>query len=198
MPYVTAGIAIGGLAYKAYQDHKAGSEAKKAAEAGQAAANSEADLSDFNASVADLQAQDALQRGADTESRFRTTVRGMIGQQRATFAGGNINVGVGSAVDVQADAAYLGELDAQTIRNNATREAWGFSNQAVDLRKRADIMRKTGVNILAAGQAQQSAANRAAFGDVLIGGASLAEARYGYGRTSSVPKVQQGQEWGPA
>jgi len=78
------------------------------------------DVEHFEAAeIADLQAKDAIERGALDEQRFRQSIRATIGAQRAGFAGANIDVGYGSAVDVQADAAFLGELDALTLRNNA-------------------------------------------------------------------------------
>lgn len=115
------GSAIAGAGTSAYGQLKAGSEAKKAA--------------DYNAKVAEAQAADALARGRDEESRFRSELKGLIGSQRAGFAAQNIDVSTGSAVDVQADTAYLGELDALTIRSNAAREAWGYRVQAANQRQ---------------------------------------------------------------
>lgn len=172
---VSAGI-------QAYGAHKAGAAQKAQLNAQAVAANSQADLSDYNASVADAQATDAIQRGADKESQFRINVRAMIGAQRAGIAASNVDIGSGSAADVQADAAYLGEIDALQIRTNAAKEAWGFGTQAVDLRQRAKILRQTGVADVAAGKAAQTAGNIAAVGAVVGAGASLAEARYGFGR----------------
>lgn len=186
MAAFTAMAIIGGVsaAIQAYQAHKAGAAQKAQFGAQAEAANSQADLADYNAGVADTQAKDAIQVGADQESRFRIGVRQMIGAQRASMAASNVDIGTGSAADVQADAAYLGELDAAQIRNNAARSAWGFASQAYDLRQRAVIMRKTGVADLAAGRAAQSAGNLAAVGAVVGAGASLAQARYGFGRAA--------------
>jgi hypothetical protein len=161
---------------------KAGNAAKRAGAAGKEAAESGAELSDYNASVAELQAQDAIERGQEDENRYRTGVRSMIGSQRAGFAGAGIDVGFGSAVDVQADAAFLGELDALQIRTNAGREAWGYKVQAVDLKKRAEIQRKEGVMLETTGREQQSASRWAAGTSILTGGASLLQAKYGYGK----------------
>jgi hypothetical protein len=85
---------------------------------------------------------------------------------------------------VQADQAYLGELDALSIRNNAQREAWGFKMEATDLRKRAEIARKEGVYLEAAGQQRKAAANLAAFGTVIGGTASLLQTKYGFDRAT--------------
>lgn len=173
-------IAAVGMGISAYSQWKAGKAAKEQGEAAKRAAESQAQLLDFNAHVADLQAKDAVERGAEEESRFRTGVRGMIGAQRAGIAAGNIDVGYGSAVDVQADAAHLGELDALALRNNAAREAWGYKVEAVDIRKRAEITRKEGVMMEKAGRVAQSAHRLGAIGGLVTGAGSLAAEKYGY------------------
>jgi len=158
---------------------KAGKAAKKAGEAEQRAAESQAELLDFNAHVADQQAQDAIERGKQEESRFRQGVRAMVGEQRAGQAAGNINVNTGSAMDVQQDAAFLGELDALTISTNAAREAWGFKVQAYDTRQRARITRTEGANAAEVGKQQQSQARIGAVGGAVATGGSLLMQRYG-------------------
>lgn len=181
-------VAIGGMAVDAWGKKKAGDAAKKAGvevgAAQKAASESQAQLADYNANVATLQAQDALERGAEEESFFRSQVRGAIGAQRAGIAAGNTDVGFGSAVDVQADAAFLGELDSLTIRTNAAREAWGFTVQAEDLRKRAEIARKEGVYLekgaITQGNAQKTASNYGIASGLLGGGASLFAMSYGF------------------
>lgn len=195
-------LAIGSTAVSTYAQIKAGKAQKKAGEtaataqekagaAAQKASNSQGALADYNADIADLQAQDALERGAEEESRLRTQVRGIIGAQRAGQAAGNIDVSYGTAADVQADAAYLGELDALTIRTNARREAWGYKVQAEDLRYRGVIARQEGSAALEAARAGATG-TRAAAGaaatqsylgaaSTLIGGTtSLLQMRYGF------------------
>jgi hypothetical protein len=176
------GLMIAGAATKAYGQHKAGQAAKKEGEAEQRAAESQADLSDYNAAVADLQSKDAVERGALDANRFRARTRALIGEQRTGFAAGNIDVGYGSAVDVQADTAFLGELDALTVRTNAAREAWGFRVEATDQRNRAAIQRTEGANAATAGKERQKASNIAIAGTVFDTGSSLLEAKYGFGK----------------
>lgn len=186
MPFlvpVAIGLAAAGTATSVVGQVKAGNAAKRAGAAQQDASNSEAALSDWNAQVADLQAKDATARGADEEARFRSSVKGMIGSQRAGIAASNIDVGFGSAVDVQANTAYQGELDALTIKTNAAREAWGYSMSAEDLRQRAAIQRKEGVNQAAAGRQQQAASRWNAAGTI-VGGASFLAQQYGFGSTT--------------
>jgi general stress protein YciG len=169
---VIAGV---GMAINAYGQYKAGKAAKSAGE-------SEAQQQEFNAQVAELQAQDALGRGAAEESRFKTGVRLLIGRQRAGFSGQGVDVGVGSAADVQADAAYLGELDAAQIRRNAEREAWGFTVEAADRRMAADVARK-------GGRAAATAAKIGAASTIIGGTTSLLSARYGWDRPTQVTRA---------
>jgi len=157
MGFFTA-LALGTTGLSLYSQVKAGGQAKRAGQLEQRAAESEAVLSEFNAAVAQAQAEQAIARGAAEESTFRSGVRGLIGTQRAGLAAGNVDVGFGSALDVQADTAYLGELDALTIRNNASLEAWGYKVQAEDFRQRATIQRHAGKFAAAAGQQQQTQA----------------------------------------
>jgi len=182
-------MAIASTAVSTYGAIKQGNAAKKAGEKQQEAAESMADLSDFNAAVADVQAQDALDRGAEDESRFRMQVRGAVGAQRAGFAAMNVDVGYGSALDVQQDAATLGELDALTIRSNAQREAWGYKVAAYDYRKRGEVQREEGVMLAESGRAGQTAARIGAVSNVIGVTGSLMQQRYGFGssRTTNTP-----------
>jgi hypothetical protein len=127
----TAAIAsVAGAGLKAFGQVKAG--------------NAESDVANYNASVADMQATDALERGeVNAAIRGRTTKK-IIGASRAGMAAQNVDISSGSAADVQGDAAYLGALDVATIKNNAAREAWGYRVQAVDYRNRGRIALQTG------------------------------------------------------
>ncbi len=167
------GTLIASAATSAYGQHKAGAAQKRAGEMS-------GDLMDYNADIADLQAKDALERGAIAESSYRGQVRGIVGQQKAGFAGQGVDVSSGSALDVQADATRLGELDALQIRHNAMREAWGYNVQAYDLRQRAQIARETG-------QAMQSAANWGAAGTIVSAGGNLMLMKYGYDQAKKQP-----------
>jgi hypothetical protein len=178
-------LAIASTATSAVGQVRAGKAAKRAGEAGQRAAEGQAELFDYNAAIADLQAKDALARGMEEESRFRRGVQGMIGGQRAAIAASNVDVSYGSAVDVQADTAMLGELDALTIRTNAAREAWGFKVAAVDYQKRAEITRREGVQLAAAGREQQKAMFIGAGATIIGGGASALQQRYGFSSRST-------------
>ena len=179
MTALVIGTMIAGAAMKAKSQWSEGNAAMKAGEGQRDVAESQASLSDYNAQVADLQAKDALERGAEEESRFRIGVRDLVGKQRTGFAASGIDVGYGSAVDVQADTAFLGELDARTIRTNAMREAWGFNVQGEDLRRRAVISRMEGQQALEEGKARRSAGRWGAVTSLVGAGGDLMLRKYG-------------------
>ncbi len=181
---VMTALAIGSLAVSAFSAYKQGKATKQAGKLANEAAQEEAKVIDYNAAIADQQAADAMTRGQEREQRARQATRGIIGSQRAGFAASGVDVSSGSAADVQADAAFLGELDALTEETNAAREAWGFKVQAQDLRNRANVTRKTGVNQEKAANAAGNAAYIGGAANVIGGTANLLQARYGFGRGS--------------
>jgi hypothetical protein len=192
MAWATTALIVS-TAISAYGAIRQARASKKAGEAQQDAAESQAGLADYNAAVAEVQAKDAITRGAEDEHRFRSSIRTLIGSQRAAFAASNVDVSFGSAVDVQADAAELGELDALTIRNNAAREAWGYNVQADDLRKRAEIARKEGVYFEQQGRAAATGAYIGAAGTILGSTTSYMAQRYGFnnsGGGGGIPTLQ--------
>lgn len=121
-----------------------------------------------NADIADAQAEDAIARGAEAEQRSRADTRGTIGAQRVAFAAQGIDIASGSAADVQGDTAYLGELDALTIRNNAKREAWGYTVEAMNYRAQGRLARLGGRN-------SQRAANMQATSTLLTTAADIGQ-----------------------
>lgn len=160
---------------------KAGNAAKKAGALQQEAAESEAQLQEYNAAQADLQARDAELRGQSDEQLFRQQISQTIGAQRAGIAAQGADVNFGSALEVQQDSQRLGEQDVMTIRNNAAREALGYKVAAENDRRAAGITRKGGAAAYAAGKQAQSASRWAAGGSIATAGAGLLQAKYGFG-----------------
>lgn len=84
----------------------------------------------FQARVAEMQAENTIERGKEAESEYRGEVRKIIGKQRSSYAAQGVEINADTAMDVQAETAYIGEMDALTIRSNAMREAFGYRLQA--------------------------------------------------------------------
>lgn len=156
------GVVALGSSVSAYGQMHAGNETKR--------------IYDTNAGYAELQAVDAEKRGRVAETRQRRQTAQVIGSQRVSLAGQGVDVNRGTALEVQADSAYLGELDALTIRNNAAKEAWGYRVQAEDMRAKGKIARREG--------------QFGAFRTILGSAGSVLLAKYG-GGLSTTPRTSR-------
>ena len=92
------------------------------------------------------QASQAKEIGNIEEERHLKRVRQMISSQRTAAAANGIDTNFGSPLDLQAETAGLGAADAQQIRTNALREAWGFKVGSVNSLNRASAARTGGRN----------------------------------------------------
>ncbi|HGW6903703.1 TPA: hypothetical protein ACNDWQ_001117 [Escherichia coli] len=129
-PIIAGGAMLAMSGIQAYTQYQQGKYASKVAEA--------------NADIATAQANDAINRGnAEAEQRRRET-RQRLGTQAATMGATGAELSSGTALDVFADNAQFGTLDALTTVNNAQREAYGYQVQ--------------GMNAQAQGAAAQAAA----------------------------------------
>jgi hypothetical protein len=90
----------------------------------------ESAIYDTNAYISQIQAQDAIKRGEEEARRIKERSRIITGAQRAAMAAQGIEVNEEDALKVQQDTAGLAAMDALDVKNNAWREAWGYSIQA--------------------------------------------------------------------
>lgn len=112
---------------------------RAAAKAAKQRAEYEAAVARNNQIFANRLADDALARGKIAETEQRKRVKQLQAAQRVAAAGQGVVVDEGSALDLTADTAALGELDALTIRNNAEREALGFRTQGINFQTSAAL-----------------------------------------------------------
>ncbi len=105
------------------------------------AAEYNAKIQERNAEIAEMQAVSAEERGAVAEKQHQQRVSGLKGSQRVAAAGSGVVVDTGSPLAVLQDTAALGELDALTIRENTSREAWGYRTQAGGYTAQAGLLR---------------------------------------------------------
>lgn len=138
------------------------------------AGRAEAAASTYQANQSRIMAEDALKRGAAEEQAQRRKTAALEGRQRAVLAASNVDLTSGSPLAVLTDTAMLGELDAQTIKNNAEREASQHRAQAGLFDMKAS--------------AAKSAGTLGAIGTALGGVSSLAERWYNPSRTSALAK----------
>lgn len=113
---------------------------------------------DFEGQVAAMNAANAIARGQFDATQRQLQGRQAIGRDRAGAAASGIDPNSGTPLANQGQNAYFSELDAQTIKNNATRQAWGYTAQAeVDsdaAKNRADAERAQSFGTLLTGAAQ--------------------------------------------
>lgn len=103
---------------------------------------------------------------ANTEAgKVRTEATKIIGEQNVAFSASGVDASVGSPAALAAYSRAQAELDAQKMKNNAAREAWGINAQASEVEKQGKAARKAG--------------KYAAIGTILGGGANLAGGIYG-------------------
>ena len=97
-----------------------------------------------NAIVSDRMSKDAIARGQRDEMNQRLKTAQIRGQQRAALGASGRDIS-GSASDLLADTAMMGELDALTIRSNAEREAYGYDVQASNERAGGKMAKRRGM-----------------------------------------------------
>lgn len=118
------------------------------AKANRASGKANQQIAEHNALLAEMQADDAIARGREDESRHRITSKGIIGAQRLGFAAAGVDISDpdSTASAVTENTAALSEIDALTIRSNAAREAWGYRRQAENSRYSGKVARMEGDN----------------------------------------------------
>ena len=111
----------------------------------QAQAEYQADVARQNQQLAEQQASAQRKEGSDNMIAKRQETAKLIGRQRAAAGASGATVDVGSSLDLQADTAAQGEIDALNIYNQASDKAygtqlqgWGYGQQAAGYDAQAD------------------------------------------------------------
>lgn len=141
-----------------------------AVEQGQAAssaANYQAQVARNNQVIADQNAQVALQQGQQQNAAKQQQTAQTISDQRAITAASGIDPNRGSSVRIQGDTAALGELDSQTILNNAARTAYGYQTQGMNFADQASLLSAQSSSAAGAGEL-------GAFSSIIGGASSVA------------------------
>lgn len=111
----------------------------------------EASLAAIDARRAEADAELALQSGQRQIGAVTATAGAEAGARRATMAGRGVQLGVGSAAEVQASGELIKEEDVMAIRSNAAREAAALRTGAVNQRNRAMFATLSGRNLRRSG-----------------------------------------------
>lgn len=84
-----------------------------------------------NSKIANLQGESAIQAGEFAQADTGRRAKALIGSERAAAGASGVDVNSGSAAAIQGDTAALSAMDQLTIKNNAWKQAWGYSEQAL-------------------------------------------------------------------
>lgn len=98
---------------------------------------------DINARIAELGAQSALAQGQQQVAALTLQAGQLKGRQRASLAANGVDLGTGSAAEIQASTEVMKDIDVNTATENAVRTAWGYRTQAMNYQNEALTKRAT-------------------------------------------------------
>ena len=97
----------------------------------------DAEMARINARVAELGARSAFEKGQKDVANLTMQAGQLKSRQRASMAANGIDLGEGSAAEVQASTEILKEMDRNTLEANAVKSAWGYRVEAANLESSA-------------------------------------------------------------
>lgn len=119
-----------------------------------------------NATMAEYAAQDAQRRGEEDAAAIQRKGAALKSAQRVSLAAKGLDLGYGTAADLQDQTDFFTQSDVATTRTNAAREAWN--------------MRARGQQAMFEGNAAARNANMQAAGSLLGGAGQVADKWYTY------------------
>lgn len=113
----------------------------------------EAGMADINARIAELGAQQELLNGQKAVGALTLQAGQLKSRQRTAMAANGVDLGEGSAAEIQASTDIMKAIDVNTIEANAVRDAWGFRTQGANYQSEALMKRGSaaGISPFAAG-----------------------------------------------
>lgn len=137
----------------------------------------------LQADMADLQARQALLAGEREQQRSRLATGALKSRQIVTMAANGVDLSSGTPNAVLTSTDVMGQIDANTIEQNALMEAWGYRTEASMDRARA-----------------KSISPGMAAGTTLLGSATqVASSWYSFNKAGAMPSGGQpktGGWWG--
>lgn len=103
----------------------------------------ESGIAQTNATIARIQAKQALEAGDVMASRANTKTRSIVGSVRAQQGASGIDINSGSSALVRNSVQAAGAEDELTIRTNAARRAWGYETEAIENTYRGQFAKLT-------------------------------------------------------
>ena len=120
----------------------------------QASANQQ--VAQNNAKVAEYQAQDIQRRGEEDAQAIQRRAAALKSSQRVNLASKGLDLGYGTAADLQDQTDFFAQSDVATVRTNAAKDAWGKRAMGANYRAEASaqnpLMAGAGTLLSGAGQ----------------------------------------------
>lgn len=139
---------------------------KKKAQATSQMYTYQAGIADLNRRISENNRDYAITAGGEEAKRFGMKAAQTRGSIIAKQGASGVDVGSGSAKEVQKGFQKVTDLDMATIRNNAARKAWGYQMEAETAKKQTEMYNAASSNSLEAG-------NIAAMGSLISGVSSV-------------------------
>jgi len=109
-----------------------------------------------NAKVAEYQAQDIQRRGEEDAQAIQRRAAALKSSQRVNLASKGLDLGYGTAADLQDQTDFFAASDVATARTNAAKDAWGKRAMGANYRAEASaqnpLMAGAGTLLSGAGQ----------------------------------------------
>lgn len=118
--------------------------AAQAGAAAQSMYNYQAAIGMMNAENARRNADYERARGEVEAQQAGLETKAKVGQIRAAFGAGNLDVNSGTPTDVQESESMLGQFREATIRNDAARKGYNFEIDAANYTNQANLLRVSG------------------------------------------------------
>lgn len=132
-----SGIGAIGSAVGAYQQAKSAKSAMRY----------QAAMAEINARLSEMSAQQSLQQGQQQVAAYTMKAGQMKGRTRAALAANGVDLGSGSAAELQASNDIIKDIDRNTIEANAIRSAWGYRIQGANASNEALMARSSANSI---------------------------------------------------
>jgi hypothetical protein len=123
-----------------------------------------------NATMAEYAAQDAARRGEEDAQAVQRRGAALKSAQRVSLAAKGLDLGYGTAADLQDQTDFFTQSDVATTRSNAAREVWSLRTRGENARREGQLAAREGTM-------------RAA-GTLLAGGGQVADKWYQFNPTT--------------
>lgn len=121
------------------------------ANASQASAKYQSEVANSNAQIATQNANFAAASGEQQAAIQEQKTRAQIGSEEAAQGSSGVDINSPTESAVRKSTDELGQLDAQTIRSNAARQAYGYETQSTNFGNQSAADLSQGANAETAG-----------------------------------------------